>query len=79
MLLLLLHVATSFQSHLLAPAQLFSCPGMLTLDIYMLIHALSATEACNPTRLQLIVQDYNQCVIPKSQFHEIRRILAYNC
>lgn len=37
---------------------------MVTLDIYMLIHALSATEACNPTRLQLIVQkDYDQNVL----------------
>lgn len=64
MLLLVLGVATCFHSHLLAPAQLFSCPSMVTLNIDMLIHALSATEARNPTMLQLIVQkDYDQDVL----------------
>lgn len=64
MLLLVLGVATCFHSHLLAPAQLFSCPSMVTLNINMLIHALSATETRNPTMLQLIVRkDYDQDVL----------------
>lgn len=62
MLLLVLGVATCFHSHLLAPAQL--CPSMVTLNINMLIHTLSATEARNPTIPQLIVQkDYDQDVL----------------
>lgn len=37
---------------------------MVTLNINMLIHALSATEVCNPTTLQLIVQkDCDQDVL----------------
>lgn len=47
---------------------------MATLNINMLTHALSATEACNPIMLQLIVQkDYDQDVLfPKKVLQDQR-------